>query len=100
HHRFLVLNCADVVEADVPFVTGAVKNMSISTGDIVTFEHEHSFMGIGRKQGSGGEPADTGANDDRVPGLIEGKLFKRSEFHVDTPHIILSRHVAIVNMLY
>jgi hypothetical protein len=63
---------ADVVHADVELVPVplAAEHLAAAAGNLVLFEHQGALAGSG-EIGGAGEPAEAGADDDRVPVVHE-----------------------------
>ena len=80
--RVRAVDVADVVDADVPLVGRAVERVGEATGGVVALEHQHALVRVAREQAGGGEPAEPGADHDRVPapraGIGDAVLLVRS----------------------
>ena len=66
HHRFGFVNLADVVHADVPFVTGAMKHVREAARRVVALQHQDPLAGVFGEQRGGGEAPDAGTDHDGV----------------------------------
>ena len=75
-----ILHLADVVHAHIPLVAGAMEGMGESPRHVVPLQNQHALATVLREQRRGGQSADAGADNDRVPLVGDRILLVRTPY--------------------
>ena len=85
----LILHLPDVMQPHVPFVSRPMKRMRESASLVVPLEDQNAFAGVRSQQDRRRQPADAGADHDRIPCFCQLRLLVSNS----------ARHLSILRVL-